>query len=111
MGPSSCGKSTLLNVIGTIDRPSGGRHLFKGADLARAPEANLGRLRRDRLGFVFRSFNLIDELTIAEDVALGLAYRTMLTREEKERVAAVMDRVGIAHRQRHHPHQLSGRQQ
>ena len=111
MGPSGCGKSTLLNIIGTIDRPTDGRYLFEGADIARAPEAELARLRRDRLGFVFQSFNLIDELTIAENVALGLAYRTMPAGEKKERVAAAMDRVGIAHRQRHHPHQLSGGQQ
>ena len=111
MGPSGCGKSTLLNIIGTIDRPTDGRYLFEGADIAHAPEAQLARLRRDRLGFVFQSFNLIDELTIAENVALGLAYRTMHAREKKERVAAAMDRVGIAHRQRHHPHQLSGGQQ
>ncbi|WP_267394321.1 MULTISPECIES: ABC transporter ATP-binding protein [unclassified Sphingomonas] len=111
MGPSGCGKSTLLNIIGTIDRPSGGRYMFEGADIARAPESDLARLRRDRLGFVFQSFNLIDELTIAENVALGLAYCAMPAREKKERVAAAMDRVGIAHRQRHHPHQLSGGQQ
>jgi putative ABC transport system ATP-binding protein len=65
MGPSGCGKSTLLNIIGTIDRPTDGRYLFEGADIAHAPEAQLARLRRDRLGFVFQSFNLIDELTIA----------------------------------------------
>ncbi|WP_242186069.1 ABC transporter ATP-binding protein [Sphingomonas sp. CARO-RG-8B-R24-01] len=111
MGPSGCGKSTLLNILGTIDRPSGGRYLFEGADIARAPEGALAKLRRDRLGFIFQSFNLIDELTIAENVALGLAYRAMPAREKKERVAAAMDRVGIAHRQRHNPHQLSGGQQ
>lgn len=111
MGPSGCGKSTLLNILGTIDRPSGGRYEFEGKDIARAPEAELAKLRRDRLGFVFQSFNLIDELTIAENVALGLAYRSMPAREKKDRIAAAMDRVGIAHRQRHHPHQLSGGQQ
>lgn len=111
MGPSGCGKSTLLNIIGTIDRPSGGRYLFEGTDIARAPESALAKLRRDRLSFVFQSFNLIDELTIAENVALGLAYRAMPTGEKKDRVAAAMDRVGVAHRQRHHPHQLSGGQQ
>ena len=111
MGPSGCGKSTLLNIIGTIDRPSGGRYLFEGTDIARAPESALAKLRRDRLGFVFQSFNLIDELTITENVALGLAYRAMPTGEKKDRVAAAMDRVGVAHRQRHHPHQLSGGQQ
>ncbi|MDR6128752.1 putative ABC transport system ATP-binding protein [Sphingomonas sp. SORGH_AS802] len=111
MGPSGCGKSTLLNILGTIDRPSGGRYLFEGKDIARAPEAALARLRRDRLGFVFQSFNLIDELTIAENVALGLAYRPMAASEKRNQIAAAMDRVGIAHRQRHFPHQLSGGQQ
>ncbi len=111
MGPSGCGKSTLLNMLGTIDRPSSGRYLFDGDDIAAAPEAELARLRRDRLGFVFQSFNLIDELTIGENVALGLAYRALPAREKRERVAAAMDRVGIAHRRDHHPHQLSGGQQ
>jgi putative ABC transport system ATP-binding protein len=111
MGPSGCGKSTLLNVLGTIDRVSDGRYLFDGADIARAPEAELARLRRDRLGFVFQSFNLIDELTIAENVALGLAYRTASAREKRDRVAAAMDRVAIGHRRDHYPHQLSGGQQ
>ena len=110
MGPSGCGKSTLLNILGTIDRPSGGRYLFEGADIAQAPEADLAKLRRDRLGFVFQSFNLIDELTIAENVALGLAYRAMPAREKKERVAAAMDRVGIAHRAApSHPQPAVGR--
>ena len=111
MGPSGCGKSTLLNMLGTIDRPSAGRYLFDGTDIADAPEAELARLRRDRLGFVFQSFNLIDELTIGENVALGLAYRALPARAKRERVAAAMDRVGIAHRRDHHPHQLSGGQQ
>ncbi|MAW98585.1 MAG: phosphonate ABC transporter ATP-binding protein [Sphingomonas sp.] len=111
MGPSGCGKSTLLNILGTIDRPSDGVYRFEGEDIARAPEARLARLRRDRLGFVFQSFNLIDELTIRENIALGLAYRTMGSAEKRERVTAAMDRVGIAHRKDHHPHQLSGGQQ
>lgn len=111
MGPSGCGKSTLLNILGTIDRPTSGAYLFEGEDIATAPEARLARLRRDRLGFVFQSFNLIDELTIAENVALALAYRAMPAREKRDRVDAAMDRVGIAHRRNHHPHQLSGGQQ
>jgi putative ABC transport system ATP-binding protein len=111
MGPSGCGKSTLLNILGTIDRPTSGAYLFEGEDIARVPEAQLAKLRRDRLGFVFQSFNLIDELTIAENVALALAYRSMPAREKRERVDAAMDRVGIAHRRNHHPHQLSGGQQ
>ncbi len=111
MGPSGCGKSTLLNVLGTIDRPTSGAYLFEGDDIAGAPEPELARLRRDRLGFVFQSFNLIDELTIAENVALGLAYRSTAMRDKRERVGASMDRVGIAHRRDHYPHQLSGGQQ
>ncbi|MBW4331361.1 ABC transporter ATP-binding protein [Stakelama sp. CBK3Z-3] len=111
MGPSGCGKSTLLNIIGTIDRPTGGIYRFEGKDITKAPEPQLARLRRDRLGFVFQSFNLIDELTIRENVALGLAYRAMGTSEKRDRVTAAMDRVGIAHRKNHHPHQLSGGQQ
>ena len=111
MGPSGCGKSTLLNVLGTIDRPTGGAYMFEGRDIASAPEADLARLRRDRLGFVFQSFNLIDELTIAENVALGLAYRGVRPADRRARVDAAMDRVGIAHRRGHHPHQLSGGQQ
>lgn len=111
MGPSGCGKSTLLNVLGTIDRPTSGRYQFDDRDISAAPEAELARLRRDRLGFVFQSFNLIDELTIAENVALGLAYRGVPRADRRVRVDAAMDRVGIAHRRNHHPHQLSGGQQ
>jgi putative ABC transport system ATP-binding protein len=111
MGPSGCGKSTLLNILGLIDRPTSGRYLFKGEDIGALDEAALARLRRDNLGFVFQSFNLIDELTIAENVELGLAYRHWAGKQRKERVQAAMDRVGIAHRARHYPHQLSGGQQ
>jgi len=112
MGPSGCGKSTLLNTLGTVDRPSAGRYLFDGDDLAALPEKALARFRAATLGFVFQSFNLIDELTIEENVALGLAYRRdRATRDRRDRVAAAMDQVGIAHRARHFPHQLSGGQQ
>ena len=111
MGPSGCGKSTLLNILGLIDRPTSGRYLFKGEDIGALDEAALARLRRDNLGFVFQSFNLIDELTIAENVELGLVYRRWAGKERKARVEAAMDRVGIAHRARHYPHQLSGGQQ
>jgi putative ABC transport system ATP-binding protein len=111
MGPSGCGKSTLLNIIGMIDRPTSGRYLFKGEEITDCDEAALARLRRDNLGFVFQSFNLIDELTIAENVELGLIYRRWAGKERKARVEAAMDRVGIAHRARHYPHQLSGGQQ
>jgi putative ABC transport system ATP-binding protein len=111
MGPSGCGKSTLLNILGLIDRPTSGRYLFKGEDIGALDEPALARLRRDNLGFVFQSFNLIDELTIAENVELGLIYRRWAGKERKARVQAAMDRVGIAHRARHYPHQLSGGQQ
>jgi putative ABC transport system ATP-binding protein len=111
MGPSGCGKSTLLNVIGLIDRPTSGRYLFQGEEVTGLDEGALARIRRDHLGFVFQSFNLIDELTIAENVELGLVYRRWAGKERRVRVQAAMDRVGIAHRARHYPHQLSGGQQ
>lgn len=114
MGPSGCGKSTLLNTLGTVDRPTGGRYLFGDRDLAALGEKALAQFRGATLGFVFQSFNLIDELTIEENVALGLAYRKDAAggaRDRRERVAAAMDKVGIAHRARHYPHQLSGGQQ
>ncbi|MDR6787717.1 putative ABC transport system ATP-binding protein [Sphingomonas sp. BE138] len=110
MGPSGCGKSTLLNTLGTVDRPTGGRYLFGDRDLAAMDERELARFRGSTLGFVFQSFNLIDELTIEENVALGLAYRSDAG-DRRARVAAAMDKVGIAHRARHFPHQLSGGQQ
>ncbi|HEX3700698.1 MAG TPA: ABC transporter ATP-binding protein [Phenylobacterium sp.] len=111
MGPSGCGKSTLLNIIGLIDRATSGRYLFQGQEVTGLDEAALARIRRDHLGFVFQSFNLIDELTIAENVELGLVYRRWAGKERRARVQAAMDRVGIAHRGRHYPHQLSGGQQ
>lgn len=110
MGPSGCGKSTLLNTLGTVDRPTGGKYLFGDRDLAAMDESDLAKFRGSTLGFVFQSFNLIDELTIEENVALGLAYRGDAG-DRKGRVAAAMDKVGIAHRARHFPHQLSGGQQ
>lgn len=110
MGPSGCGKSTLLNTLGTVDRPTGGKYLFGDRDLAAMGESDLAKFRGSTLGFVFQSFNLIDELTIEENVALGLAYRGGAG-DRKGRVAAAMDKVGIAHRARHFPHQLSGGQQ
>ncbi|MDQ2736637.1 MAG: ABC transporter ATP-binding protein [Pseudomonadota bacterium] len=110
MGPSGCGKSTLLNTLGTVDRPTGGRYLFGDRDLAALDEKALAAFRGATLGFVFQSFNLIDELTIEENVALGLAYRKN-TGNRRARVAVAMDKVSIAHRARHYPHQLSGGQQ
>ena len=111
MGPSGCGKSPLLNTLGTVDRPSAGRYLFEGTDLVALDEAALARFRARTLGFVFQSFNLIDELTIRENIELGLAYRKQATADRRALIDAAMDRVGIAHRARHFPHQLSGGQQ
>ena len=111
MGPSGCGKSTLLNTLGTVDRPTSGDYLFDDRNLATLDEAALARFRGETLGFVFQSFNLIDELTIAENVELGLTYRKDMVKDRRTRVAAAMDRVGISHRARHFPHQLSGGQQ
>jgi putative ABC transport system ATP-binding protein len=111
MGPSGCGKSTLLNVLGLLDSPTSGVYEFFGEDVARTAENSLTRLRRDNLGFVFQSFNLIDDLTVAENVEVALIYRRDAGRERKRRVAEALERVGIAHRAGHRPQQLSGGQQ
>ena len=111
MGPSGCGKSTLLNNLGAIDRPTLGQYLFDGADLATQDEAALARHRAKHLGFIFQSFNLVDDLTIAENIELGLLYRGGRGGSRRALVEAAMDRVGVAHRARHFPHQLSGGQQ
>ena len=111
MGPSGCGKSTLLNVLGLLDSPTSGAYEFVGQDVARYPEKALTRLRRDNLGFVFQSFNLIDDLTVAENVEVALIYRRDAGGERKRRVAEALERVGIAHRAGHRPQQLSGGQQ
>ncbi|UDF05548.1 ABC transporter ATP-binding protein [Asticcacaulis sp. AND118] len=111
MGPSGCGKSTLLNTLGTIDRPTSGAYLFNGVDLARLSEAKLAQHRARHLGFIFQSFNLVDDLTIFENIELGLLYRTGQKGSRRQAIEAAMDRVGIAHRARHFPHQLSGGQQ
>jgi putative ABC transport system ATP-binding protein len=111
MGPSGCGKSTMLNILGLLDRPTDGRYWFFGEEVAAYPEAKLTRLRRDKIGFVFQSFNLIDDLTIAENVEVALIYRGVPGGERKRRVQAALEKVGIAHRARHKPQQLSGGQQ
>jgi putative ABC transport system ATP-binding protein len=111
MGPSGCGKSTLLNVLGLLDSPSGGGFEFFGEDVSRAPERRLTQLRRDHIGFVFQNFNLIDDLTVAENVEVALIYRRVPAHERKRRIAEALEQVGIAHRARHRPHQLSGGQQ
>ncbi len=111
MGPSGCGKSTLLNILGLLDRPTGGQYGFFGENVERYGEGKLTRLRRDKIGFVFQSFNLIDDLSVAQNVEVALIYRGVAAGERKRRVAAALERVGMGHRARHRPQQLSGGQQ
>jgi putative ABC transport system ATP-binding protein len=111
MGPSGCGKSTLLNVIGMLDSPSSGSYVFNGGEVAGLPEAKLADIRKRHIGFIFQSFNLIDELSVRENIELALLYHDIPSSERKSRVEAVMDKVGIAHRAKHRPSQLSGGQQ
>ena len=111
MGPSGCGKSTLLNIIGMLDNPSGGNYFFMDEDVAGYSEAQLSEIRKHNIGFIFQSFNLIDELTVEENIELALLYHKLPASERKTRVAKVMDKVGIAHRAKHYPSQLSGGQQ
>jgi putative ABC transport system ATP-binding protein len=111
MGPSGCGKSTLLNILGLLDQPSGGTFIFDGTDVSNYNERRRADLRRGTLGFVFQSFNLIDELTVYENVELPLLYLSLSSKERKERAEAALDRVGMAHRRDHFPQQLSGGQQ
>jgi putative ABC transport system ATP-binding protein len=109
MGPSGCGKSTLLNILGFLDTRSGGSYRLFGVDVATLSEAALTRLRREHVGFVFQSFNLIDDLTVAENVEVSLLYRKHKAR--RSRVMEVLEQTGIAHRADHRPQQLSGGQQ
>ena len=111
MGPSGCGKSTLLNLLGLLDRPSSGSYRLAGAEVGALPERERARKRRGALGFVFQSFNLIDDLTVAENVELPLVYLKASKAERAERTEAALDRVGMAHRRGHTPQQLSGGQQ
>lgn len=112
MGPSGCGKSTLLNIIGMLDNPTAGAYYFQGQDIAGYSEPELARLRKANIGFIFQNFNLIDELTVEENIELALLYHhDVPARERRERVQLVMERMNIAHRGRHMPGQLSGGQQ
>ena len=111
MGPSGCGKSTLLNLMGLLDSPSSGSYDFAGQEVAGLSEARLAEVRKRNIGFIFQSFNLVDELSVRENVELALLYHDVPAAERKRRVEKVMDRVGIAHRARHRPSQLSGGQQ
>ncbi|WP_184070529.1 ABC transporter ATP-binding protein [Sphingosinicella soli] len=111
MGPSGCGKSTLLNILGMLDTPTSGEYRFMGKDVARKNESQLSSLRKHNIGFIFQSFNLIDELSVEENIELALLYHNISPAVRRERVSAVMDKVGIAHRAKHMPAQLSGGQQ
>ncbi|MEH3123476.1 MAG: ABC transporter ATP-binding protein [Sphingomonas phyllosphaerae] len=111
MGPSGCGKSTLLNIIGMLDSPTSGSYLFDGQEVATLGEAALSDIRKSAIGFIFQNFNLVDELTVRENIELALLYHSIPAAKRRERVDAVMDKVGIAHRARHRPSQLSGGQQ
>ena len=111
MGPSGCGKSTLLNIVGMLDNPTDGDYLFFDENIANYNESQRSEIRKQNIGFIFQSFNLIDELSVAENIELALLYHDMPSAERKKRVAKVMDRMGIAHRANHMPGQLSGGQQ
>ena len=111
MGPSGCGKSTLLNILGLLDNPTEGTYTIDGTDVSHFTENERTHLRRGQLGFVFQSFNLIDELTVAENVELPLRYMGVGRGERRRRVEAVLQRLAISHRAGHYPGQLSGGQQ
>jgi len=111
MGPSGCGKSTLLSIIGMLDNPSAGMYIFNDEDISGYSEKQLANLRKKNIGFIFQSFNLIDELSVEENIELALLYHNIPSAERKKRVEKVMDKVGIAHRAKHMPSQLSGGQQ
>ena len=111
MGPSGCGKSTLLNIVGMLDNPTGGDYWFFDENIAEYGEAKRSVLRKTHIGFIFQNFNLIDELSVAENIELALLYHNMPVAERKRRVNDAMDRMGIGHRAKHMPSQLSGGQQ
>jgi putative ABC transport system ATP-binding protein len=111
MGPSGCGKSTLLNILGLLDDPDGGSFVFNSIEVAGFNERKRADLRKKNIGFVFQSFNLIDELTVFENVELPLIYNNIKAAERKKRVEEVLDNLKIMHRRNHYPQQLSGGQQ
>ncbi len=111
MGPSGCGKSTLLNIIGLLDNPSQGQYYFDGQEVSSLKERNRTLLRKGNIGFVFQSFNLIDELNVYENAELPLVYLKLSAHERKERVEKVLEQMKISHRRNHFPQQLSGGQQ
>ncbi|WP_297073383.1 ABC transporter ATP-binding protein [uncultured Duncaniella sp.] len=111
MGPSGCGKSTLLNILGLLDNPTSGSYTFEGKEVAGLRERERGQLRKGRIGFVFQSFNLIDEIDVAHNVELPLTYLGLSRSERRKRVDEMLAKVNMTHRSRHLPQQLSGGQQ
>ena len=111
MGPSGCGKSTLLNILGTLESPTSGSYFFEGKQVDKMNENQLTALRKNNLGFIFQSFNLIDELTVYENVELPLVYMGIKAAQRKEKVNKVLEKVNLLHRANHYPQQLSGGQQ
>ncbi len=111
MGPSGCGKSTLLNILGLLDNPSGGSYELLNQEVGKLKEKDRTKFRKGNIGFVFQSFNLIDELNVYENVELPLRYMNIGASERKERVTAILKRMSISHRSKHFPQQLSGGQQ
>lgn len=111
MGPSGCGKSTLLNIFGLLDNPTGGKYLLNNMDVSDFSESQMTKLRKGLVGFVFQSFNLIDELTVFENIELPLLYMGLGSSERKRKVNDAMERMQITHREKHFPQQLSGGQQ
>ena len=111
MGPSGCGKSTLLNILGLLDKPTSGQYLLDGQDVGSLKESQRTKVRKGQIGFVFQSFNLIDELNVEENVELPLTYLGVPKKERKQRVDEVLRRMSISHRSHHFPQQLSGGQQ
>ena len=111
MGQSGSGKSTLLNIVGMLDHIDQGEYIFDGQDISGFTENKLADIRKDNIGFIFQSFNLIDELTVFENVELPLVYQGIAKKEREQRVLAILEKVDIAHRKDHYPQQLSGGQQ
>ena len=111
MGPSGCGKSTLLNILGLLDNPTSGKYWLDGQELGSLKEKERTMVRKGNIGFIFQSFNLIDELNVEENIELPLTYLGIKASERKEKVQSIMKRMNISHRARHFPHQLSGGQQ
>lgn len=111
MGPSGCGKSTLLNILGLLDNPTSGQYWLDGKEVSKLQEKERTAIRKGQIGFVFQSFNLIDELTVQENIALPLLYMGVPKQERQRRVEEAMARMDIMHRSRHYPRQISGGQQ